>query len=59
MTMYFSTNLGYFDPFGIKWIGDMAKLRVADPLPFDYILKKKDITDSIPGTRFVKKMKIQ
>jgi hypothetical protein len=33
-------KLGFFDPLGIKWIGDMAKRRVADLLPFDYILIK-------------------
>jgi hypothetical protein len=38
-TVFFN-KFGYFDPFGIKWIGDMAKRRVADLLPFDYILKK-------------------
>ena len=29
-------RFGYFDPLGIKWSGDMAKLRIADLLPFDY-----------------------
>ncbi len=33
-------KLGFFDPLGIKWIGDMAKQRIADLLPFDYMLKK-------------------
>ena len=33
-------KLGFFDPLGINWIGDMAKQRIADLLPFDYMLKK-------------------
>ncbi|OFY61536.1 MAG: hypothetical protein A2V64_05075 [Bacteroidetes bacterium RBG_13_43_22] len=34
--VYFN-KLGYFDPYGIKWIGEMGKQRVADLLPYDYI----------------------
>lgn len=37
-TVYFN-KLGYFDPFGIKWTGEMGKQRVADLLPYDYKLK--------------------
>lgn len=38
-TVYFN-KLGFFDPFGIKWAGDMARQRTADLLPFDYFPKK-------------------
>jgi hypothetical protein len=38
-TVYFN-KFGYFDPLGIKWTGEMARQRIADLLPFDYILKK-------------------
>ncbi|MEA3477250.1 MAG: hypothetical protein U9R60_03660, partial [Bacteroidota bacterium] len=27
---------GFFDPSGIRWYGDMAKLRIADMLPYEY-----------------------
>jgi len=37
-TVYFN-KLGYFDPFGIKWTGEMGKQRVADLLPYDFKLK--------------------
>jgi len=30
---------GYFDPFGINWDGEMAKPRIADLLPYDYLIK--------------------
>jgi hypothetical protein len=33
--VYFDAN-GYFDPSGITWEGDMARLRIADMLPFEY-----------------------
>ena len=36
----FFNKLGYFDPFGINWLGEMSKQRIADLLPFDYVLKK-------------------
>jgi hypothetical protein len=36
--VYFDAN-GYYDPSGISWEGDMAKKRIADLLPFDYIPK--------------------
>jgi hypothetical protein len=39
-TVFFN-KLGYFDPFGINWLGEMSKQRIADLLPFDYILKKQ------------------
>ncbi|MFH0841584.1 MAG: carboxypeptidase-like regulatory domain-containing protein [Bacteroidota bacterium] len=35
----FFNRLGYFDPFRIKWTGGMSRQRVADLLPFDYVLK--------------------
>ncbi len=28
---------GFFDPSGIRWYGDMAELRVADMLPYEYM----------------------
>ena len=31
---------GYFDPEGISWRGEMAKQRIADLLPYDYLFKK-------------------
>jgi len=31
---------GYFDPSGIVWEGEMARLRVADWLPYEYALKE-------------------
>ncbi len=37
-TVYFN-KLGYFDPYGIKWTGEMGKQRVADLLPYDFMLK--------------------
>ncbi len=37
-TVYFN-KLGYFDPYSIKWIGEMGKQRVADLLPYDFKLK--------------------
>ncbi len=37
-TVYFN-QLGYFDPYGLNWIGEMSRQRVADLLPFDYVLK--------------------
>jgi hypothetical protein len=36
--IFFESN-GYYDPLLIKWEGEMARQRVADILPFDYILK--------------------
>jgi hypothetical protein len=35
--VYFDAN-GYFDPSGIRWEGNMAQKRVADMLPYDYIV---------------------
>jgi hypothetical protein len=37
---YFDKS-GYFDPVAINWSGVMAKQRIADLLPFDYIYKPK------------------
>jgi hypothetical protein len=37
-SVYFN-EYGYFDPFGIFWTGDMAKQRIADLLPYDYVDK--------------------
>jgi len=37
----FFDKSGYFDPVAINWNGVMAKQRVADLLPFDYIYKPK------------------
>lgn len=34
----FDSN-GYYDPLLISWDGEMARQRIADLLPFDYILK--------------------
>lgn len=33
--VYFDES-GYFDPAGIRWHGDLGRLRIADWLPFDY-----------------------
>jgi hypothetical protein len=37
----FYDKSGYFDPVAINWNGVMAKQRVADLLPFDYIYKPR------------------
>jgi hypothetical protein len=37
-SVYFDKH-GYFDPFGINWDGEMAKPRIADLLPYDYLIK--------------------
>jgi hypothetical protein len=37
---YFDKS-GYFDPVAINWSGVMAKQRIADLLPFDYIYQPK------------------
>jgi hypothetical protein len=39
-TIYFN-KLGYFDPYGINWVGEITRQRVADLLPFDYVPLKK------------------
>jgi hypothetical protein len=39
--VYFDKT-GYFDPSGINWTGDMAKKRIADWLPYEYVLEKTD-----------------
>ena len=33
-------KMGYFDPLGISWTGEMARQRIADLLPYEYELKK-------------------
>jgi hypothetical protein len=38
-SVYFEKS-GYFDPEGISWNGDMAKQRIGDMLPFDYVLRE-------------------
>ncbi len=45
--LYFSsivifTRKGYFDPEGLYWQGDMAKQRVGDLLPYEYIPTSKN-----------------
>jgi len=37
--VYFDQN-GYFDPSGIIWKGEMAKQRIGDWLPYEYLLEK-------------------
>jgi hypothetical protein len=37
--VYFNSD-GYFDPDGITWEGNMAQLRIADWLPYEYIFMK-------------------
>lgn len=37
----FFDKSGYFDPISINWNGVMAKQRIADQLPYDYIYKTK------------------
>ena len=37
--VYFDAD-GYFDPSGISWEGEMARQRIADLLPFEYLLKE-------------------
>lgn len=36
--VYFDQK-GYFDPLGINWTGDMANKRVADWLPYEYVIE--------------------
>ncbi|MCX6328906.1 MAG: hypothetical protein NTZ85_05225, partial [Bacteroidia bacterium] len=36
--VYFDKS-GFFDPYGIDWQGEMIRQRIADLLPFDYVLK--------------------
>lgn len=38
-TVYFDKQ-GYFDPLGISWTGEMARQRIADQLPYEYLMKK-------------------
>jgi hypothetical protein len=35
----FFNSMGYFDPYHINWTGEMSRQRVADLLPFDYVIK--------------------
>ena len=37
--IYFDKS-GYFDASGINWTGDMGNQRIADLLPYEYILEK-------------------
>lgn len=37
-SVYFDRD-GYFDAFGIRWNGEMAKYRIADCLPFEYSIE--------------------
>jgi hypothetical protein len=37
--VYFDPS-GYFDASAIAWEGEMARQRISDTLPFDYILSK-------------------
>ena len=39
--VYFD-EYGYFDPVGISWHGDMGRFRIADWLPFDYSVGRKE-----------------
>jgi hypothetical protein len=38
--VFFDKN-GYFDPFGISWEGQIAKQRIGDWLPYEYVLKQE------------------
>jgi hypothetical protein len=38
-TVYFDKQ-GYFDPLGISWTGEMSRQRIADLLPYEYLMKK-------------------
>lgn len=39
--VYFDES-GYFDPAGISWQGDMGRFRIADWLPYDYSVGRKE-----------------
>jgi hypothetical protein len=41
-SVYFN-RFGYFDPYVIKWNGEMANQRIGDMLPFDYVYEKTTI----------------
>jgi len=36
--VFFDKN-GYFEPYGIRWQGEMARKRIADWLPYEYSIK--------------------
>ena len=38
-SVYFN-RFGYFDPYVIKWNGEMANERIGDMLPYDYVYEK-------------------
>ena len=44
--VYFNKN-GYFNPFAIRWKGDMTQQRIADMLPYEYIMKPASIEKRI------------
>ena len=48
--VFFDKN-GYFDPTGINWIGEMAKQRVADLLPYEYTYGEESPVLGIPVSR--------
>jgi hypothetical protein len=35
----FFDKQGYFDPFGVRFVKELAKLRVADQLPYEYTVE--------------------
>ena len=41
-SLYFN-RFGYFDPYVIKWNGEMADERIGDMLPYDYVYEKTTI----------------
>jgi hypothetical protein len=41
-SVYFN-RFGYFDPYVIRWNGEMANQRIGDMLPFDYVYEKTTI----------------
>ena len=38
--VYFD-KIGYFDPSGVNWFGDMGEKRIADWLPYEYTIENK------------------
>lgn len=41
-SVYFN-RFGYFDPYNIRWNGEMANQRIGDLLPFDYVYENTTI----------------
>jgi hypothetical protein len=37
--VYFARD-GYFDPTGIRWVGELGKKRIGDTLPYEYTLSQ-------------------